>query len=41
MDENEAYVRKRLQNCDDCIIRPMLLGEAKKYAAWWFTLKLP
>ncbi len=30
IDENEAYVRKRLQNCDDCIIRPMLLGEGKK-----------
>ena len=30
IDENEEYVRKRLQNCDDCIIRPMLLGEGKK-----------
>lgn len=28
--ENEEYVRKRLENCDDFIIRPMLLGEDKK-----------
>lgn len=30
IEENEAYVRKRLENCDDFIIRPMLLGEEKK-----------
>lgn len=28
--ENEFYIRKRLKNCDDFIIRPMLLGEEKK-----------
>lgn len=30
IEENEAYVRGRLKDCDDCIIRPMLLGEEKK-----------
>lgn len=30
IEENEAYVRKRLENCDDFIIRPMLLGEGRK-----------
>ena len=30
IEENEAYIRKRLENCDDFIIRPMLLGEEKK-----------
>ncbi len=30
IDENEEYVRKRLQNCDDWIIRPMLLGAGPK-----------
>ena len=28
--DNELYVRKRLEDCDDFIIRPMLLGEEKK-----------
>ena len=30
IEENETYIRNRLKNCDDCIIRPMLLGEEKK-----------
>ena len=30
IEENETYVRSRLYNCDDCIIRPMILGEEKK-----------
>lgn len=30
IEENEKYVRKRLENCDDFIIRPMILGEKKK-----------
>lgn len=30
IEENEAYVRKRLENCDDFIIRPMVLGEGRK-----------
>lgn len=30
IDKNEAYIRERLKDCDDCIIRPMLLGEEKK-----------
>ena len=30
IEENEAYIRKRLENCDDFIIRPMILGEEKK-----------
>ena len=32
IEENEAYVRQRLKDCDDFIIRPMLLGEEKKIA---------
>lgn len=28
--ENEAYIRERLKDCDDFIIRPMMLGEGKK-----------
>ena len=27
IEKNEAYLRNRLKNCDDCIIRPMVLGE--------------
>ena len=30
IEENEKYVRERLKDCDDFIIRPMLLGEGKK-----------
>ena len=30
IEKNEEYVRKRLKNCDDFIIRPMVLGEGKK-----------
>ena len=30
IEENEAYIRNRLKNCDDFIIRPMVLGEEKK-----------
>ncbi|MDO5392758.1 MAG: spore germination protein [Eubacteriales bacterium] len=28
--ENEAYIRKQCENCDDIIIRPMRLGDEKK-----------
>ncbi len=27
---NEEYIRQKLENCDDIIIRPMRLGEGKK-----------
>lgn len=30
IEKNESYIRKRLKNCDDFIIRPMILGEEKK-----------
>ena len=30
IEKNEEYVRKRLKDCDDFIIRPMVLGEGKK-----------
>ena len=30
IEENEKYVRERLKDCDDVIVRPMLLGEKKK-----------
>ena len=30
IEENETYIRNRLKNCDDCIIRPMLLGEREE-----------
>ena len=30
IEKNEAYIRERLKNCDDCIIRPMTLGEERK-----------
>ena len=30
IEKNEEYVRKCLKNCDDFIIRPMVLGEGKK-----------
>ena len=30
MRENEAYIRKRCENCDDILIRPMRLGEGHK-----------
>ena len=28
--ENEKYLRKRLENCSDILIRPMRLGEQRK-----------
>ena len=28
--KNEAYLRKRLENCSDILIRPMKLGEGHK-----------
>ena len=28
--ENEAYIRKQCENCDDIVIRPMRLGDEKK-----------
>ncbi len=28
--ENEKYLRKRLKNCSDILIRPMRLGEQRK-----------
>lgn len=30
IQDNEAYMRQELKNCDDIIIRPMVLGEGKK-----------
>ena len=30
IQENEEYIRSRCENCDDIIIRPMLLGDEKK-----------
>lgn len=30
LHENEAYIRKRCENCDDILIRPMVLGEGHK-----------
>ncbi len=30
IEKNEAYLRNRLKNCDDCIIRPMVLGEESR-----------
>ena len=30
IEKNEEYVRKRLKDCNDFIIRPMVLGEGKK-----------
>lgn len=32
IQENEEYIRSRCENCDDIIIRPMLLGDEKKGA---------
>ena len=28
--ENEAYIRKRCENCGDIVIRPMRLGKERK-----------
>lgn len=30
LHENESYIRKRCENCDDILIRPMRLGEGHK-----------
>ena len=30
LHENETYIRKRCENCDDILIRPMVLGEGHK-----------
>lgn len=30
IEENEAYIHKRFKDCDDIIIRPMLMGDDKK-----------
>ena len=35
IEENETYIRNRLKNCDDCIIRPMLLGKRRRFDVWW------
>ena len=34
IEENEAYVRKRLENCDDFIIRPMLWERRRRSGVW-------
>ena len=38
--DNEIYIRKQCENCADILVRPMRLGEDRKWTALWFILKL-